>query len=337
MISRTALLSDMVRVRRMEEKCAELYGEAKIRGFLHLYVGEEAVAAGSLRALTAEDAVVATYREHAHALLCGLPDDVDHGRDVRQAGGLLAGQGRVDAPVRRRHPVLRRQRDRRRRSAAGGGSGAGRRDAASKPGHRLLFRRRRRRRRRVPRVAEHGRAVAAAGRCSVAKTTSTRWAPRWNGRSRRPTSPRRRRRTRCPPSRSTGWTSLRATTRRNRAPTTSAPPAARSSSSSAPIDSARTRCSTRSCIATRPRSRSGASATRSGSSPSRCLQDGTLTADDVAAIEAAADQEVDDAVAFADAGTWESVDDLERDVLHPDTGGWHDEDDIPHRRSRRHA
>lgn len=47
-----AMLSDMVRVRRMEEKCAELYGEAKIRGFLHLYVGEEAVAAGSLRALT---------------------------------------------------------------------------------------------------------------------------------------------------------------------------------------------------------------------------------------------------------------------------------------------
>lgn len=67
------LLSDMVRVRRMEEKCAELYGETKIRGFLHLYVGQEAVAAGSLRALTADDAVVATYREHAHALLRGIP------------------------------------------------------------------------------------------------------------------------------------------------------------------------------------------------------------------------------------------------------------------------
>ncbi|MDY6995660.1 MAG: pyruvate dehydrogenase (acetyl-transferring) E1 component subunit alpha [Actinomycetota bacterium] len=67
------LLSDMVRVRRMEEKCAELYGETKIRGFLHLYVGEEAVAAGSLRALGSDDAVVATYREHAHALLRGVP------------------------------------------------------------------------------------------------------------------------------------------------------------------------------------------------------------------------------------------------------------------------
>lgn len=67
------LLSDMVRVRRMEEKCAELYSAAKIRGFLHLYVGEEAVAAGSLRALADDDAVVATYREHAHALLRGVP------------------------------------------------------------------------------------------------------------------------------------------------------------------------------------------------------------------------------------------------------------------------
>ncbi|KAA1249170.1 pyruvate dehydrogenase (acetyl-transferring) E1 component subunit alpha [Mycobacterium simiae] len=67
------LLSDMVRVRRMEEKCAELYSAAKIRGFLHLYVGEEAVAAGSLRALAEDDAVVATYREHAHALLRGIP------------------------------------------------------------------------------------------------------------------------------------------------------------------------------------------------------------------------------------------------------------------------
>ncbi len=66
-------LSDMVRVRRMEEKCAELYSAAKIRGFLHLYVGEEAVAAGSLRALADDDAVVATYREHAHALLRGIP------------------------------------------------------------------------------------------------------------------------------------------------------------------------------------------------------------------------------------------------------------------------
>ena len=67
-----ALLRDMLRVRRLEEKSAELYSAEKIRGFLHLYVGEEAVAAGVLRALRPEDAVVATYREHGHALLRGV-------------------------------------------------------------------------------------------------------------------------------------------------------------------------------------------------------------------------------------------------------------------------
>jgi pyruvate dehydrogenase E1 component alpha subunit len=66
------LLADMVRVRRLEEKCAELYGAGKVRGFLHLYIGEEAVAAGALPALAPEDNVVATYREHGHALLRGV-------------------------------------------------------------------------------------------------------------------------------------------------------------------------------------------------------------------------------------------------------------------------
>ncbi|HET7781280.1 pyruvate dehydrogenase (acetyl-transferring) E1 component subunit alpha [Pseudarthrobacter oxydans] len=67
------LLHQMLRVRRLEEKCVELYTEAKIRGFLHVYIGEEAVAAGVLDNLDAGDAVVATYREHGHALLRGVP------------------------------------------------------------------------------------------------------------------------------------------------------------------------------------------------------------------------------------------------------------------------
>jgi pyruvate dehydrogenase E1 component alpha subunit len=67
------LLTDMLRIRRLEEKCAELYGAGKIRGFLHLYIGEEAVAAGSMPALNPEDNVVATYREHGQALLRGVP------------------------------------------------------------------------------------------------------------------------------------------------------------------------------------------------------------------------------------------------------------------------
>lgn len=67
------LLRDMLRIRLMEERAAELYGEGKIRGFLHLYIGEEAVAVGSLHALAADDAVIATYREHGHALIQGVP------------------------------------------------------------------------------------------------------------------------------------------------------------------------------------------------------------------------------------------------------------------------
>lgn len=66
------LLREMLRIRRFEEKCAELYSAAKIRGFLHLYIGEEAVAVGAMQALRPEDAVVATYREHGHALARGV-------------------------------------------------------------------------------------------------------------------------------------------------------------------------------------------------------------------------------------------------------------------------
>ncbi|MBX7110984.1 MAG: pyruvate dehydrogenase (acetyl-transferring) E1 component subunit alpha [Dehalococcoidia bacterium] len=66
------LMREMTRIRRFEEKCAELYSAGKIRGFLHLYVGEEAIATGVMRALEADDAVVATYREHGHALARGI-------------------------------------------------------------------------------------------------------------------------------------------------------------------------------------------------------------------------------------------------------------------------
>ncbi len=70
---RLALLTNMLRIRRMEELCAELYTQEKIRGFLHLYIGEEAVATGVMANVTVEDNVIATYREHGHALLKGLP------------------------------------------------------------------------------------------------------------------------------------------------------------------------------------------------------------------------------------------------------------------------
>jgi pyruvate dehydrogenase E1 component alpha subunit len=67
-----ALLAQMTRIRRFEERCVELYSTEKIRGFLHLYIGQEAVAAGVIGHLTGDDAVVATYRDHGHALAKGL-------------------------------------------------------------------------------------------------------------------------------------------------------------------------------------------------------------------------------------------------------------------------
>lgn len=66
------LLREMLRIRRFEEKCAELYSQQKIRGFMHLYIGEEAVGVGVVEALRPEDAIVSTYREHGHALTKGM-------------------------------------------------------------------------------------------------------------------------------------------------------------------------------------------------------------------------------------------------------------------------
>ncbi len=88
-----ALLRDMVRIRRFEEKCAELYGQGKIRGFLHLYIGEEAVAVGALQALRPEDAIVATYREHGHALVRGIPATAVMAEMYGKATGCSRGRG----------------------------------------------------------------------------------------------------------------------------------------------------------------------------------------------------------------------------------------------------
>jgi pyruvate dehydrogenase E1 component alpha subunit len=67
------LLRQMIRIRRFEEKCAELYTQEKIRGFMHLYDGEEAIAVGVIPVLEKRDRIVATYREHGHALVRGVP------------------------------------------------------------------------------------------------------------------------------------------------------------------------------------------------------------------------------------------------------------------------
>jgi pyruvate dehydrogenase E1 component alpha subunit len=68
-----AALALMLRIRRFEEACAQQYGEGRIRGFLHLTIGQEAVAAGAVPELGPGDSLLATYREHGHALARGVP------------------------------------------------------------------------------------------------------------------------------------------------------------------------------------------------------------------------------------------------------------------------
>jgi pyruvate dehydrogenase E1 component alpha subunit len=88
-----ALLRQMILIRRFEEKAAELYTLGKIEGFLHLYIGEEAVAVGAMQALTADDAIVATYREHGHALARGLPAGPIMAEMYGKANGCSRGRG----------------------------------------------------------------------------------------------------------------------------------------------------------------------------------------------------------------------------------------------------
>lgn len=88
-----ALLREMLRVRRFEEACAELYSQQKIRGFLHLYIGEEAVAVGAMAALAPSDRVVTTYREHGHALARGMSPETLLAEMFGKVSGCARGRG----------------------------------------------------------------------------------------------------------------------------------------------------------------------------------------------------------------------------------------------------
>jgi pyruvate dehydrogenase E1 component alpha subunit len=87
------LLRDMLLVRRFEEKVAEAYALGKIGGFCHLYVGQEAVAAGVLTALRPDDYVLCSYREHAQALIRGVPAHAVMAELFGKATGCSKGKG----------------------------------------------------------------------------------------------------------------------------------------------------------------------------------------------------------------------------------------------------
>ena len=66
------MLRQMMQIRRFEERCAQSYQQAKIGGFCHLYIGQEAVAVGSVGALQSGDPIITAYRDHGHALARGM-------------------------------------------------------------------------------------------------------------------------------------------------------------------------------------------------------------------------------------------------------------------------
>ena len=313
------LLSDMIRVRRMEEKCAELYGETKIRGFLHLYVGEEAVAAGSLSALEPDDAVVATYREHAHALLRGMPmtsimaemfgkqEGCSRGRggsmhlfDTAKrfyGGNAIVGGG---LPLAVGLALADAMQNRNRVTACYFGDGA----VAEGAFHESLN-------------------MAALWRLPVLFCCENNLYAMGTALHR-----------------AQSQTDLSAKAAAYEVPTMTvdgmdvlacheaalkAADQIRGAGGPFFVEFRTYRFRAHSMFDPELyREKSEVEEWRKRDPidlfTKRCLKDGSLTDDDIAAIESAAVSEVEDAVAYAEAGTWESVDDLERDVLTPPTG-----------------
>ena len=87
------LLRQMLLIRRFEEKAAEAYALGKIGGFCHLYIGQEAVAVGSLAAVRADDYVISSYREHGQALARGVPATAVMAELFGKATGVSHGKG----------------------------------------------------------------------------------------------------------------------------------------------------------------------------------------------------------------------------------------------------
>jgi pyruvate dehydrogenase E1 component alpha subunit len=92
-VDRVALLQTMINIRRFEEKAAEMYARSKIKGFLHLYSGEEAVATGAIAALRSDDYIVSHYREHGHAIARGVEARRIMAELFGKATGVSGGRG----------------------------------------------------------------------------------------------------------------------------------------------------------------------------------------------------------------------------------------------------
>lgn len=83
----------MMLIRRFEEKSAQLYGQQKIRGFCHLYIGQEALVAGAMSVLTKDDKLITAYRDHGHALACGISANAVMAELYGKVTGCTKGKG----------------------------------------------------------------------------------------------------------------------------------------------------------------------------------------------------------------------------------------------------
>jgi len=87
------LYKDMLTIRRFEEKAGQLYGMGLIGGFCHLYIGQEAVVIGMQSCITPKDAVLTSYRDHAHMLACGMDPKGIMAELTGRIGGFSKGKG----------------------------------------------------------------------------------------------------------------------------------------------------------------------------------------------------------------------------------------------------
>src|SRR5215216_5585433 len=86
-------LATMTLIRRFEERAGELYAKAKIGGFLHLAIGEEATIVGAARAMRDDDYLISTYRSHGHAIVRGTPPEAVMAELFGKEGGCSRGRG----------------------------------------------------------------------------------------------------------------------------------------------------------------------------------------------------------------------------------------------------
>ena len=84
---------EMLLLRRFEEKAGQLYGQQKIRGFCHLYIGQEAVVSGMMSAIEKGDKVITAYRDHAHAIACGITPNAVMAELFGKIDGCTKGKG----------------------------------------------------------------------------------------------------------------------------------------------------------------------------------------------------------------------------------------------------